>query len=70
MEEILVVFKNLEQENQALRESIIYLQTNQASISLGAFRQQNPNQRSHGLAYLTSLMAHIQSFKVLLTKSA
>jgi Tfp pilus assembly protein PilN len=69
MEEILVVFKNLEQENQALRESIIYLQTNQTSISLGAFQQQNPNQRSHGLAYLTSLMAHIQSFKVLLTKS-
>jgi len=32
------------------------------------FRQHNPNQRSHGLAYLTSLMTHIQSFNVLLIK--
>jgi hypothetical protein len=35
MEEILVVLKNLEHENQALHESIIHLQTNQASTSLG-----------------------------------
>ncbi len=33
-----------------------------------AFLQHNPNQRSHRLAYLTSLMAHVQSFKVLSTK--
>ncbi len=33
-----------------------------------AFPQHNPNQRSHGLAYLTSLMAHVQSFVVLSTK--
>jgi hypothetical protein len=32
------------------------------------FWQHNPNQRSHGLAFLTSLMAHIQSFEVLSTK--
>jgi len=35
MEEILVVLRNLEQENQALCECIAHLQTNQASISLG-----------------------------------
>ncbi len=33
-----------------------------------AFRQHNPKQRSHGSTYLTSLMAHIQSFEVLSTK--
>jgi hypothetical protein len=35
MEEILVVFRNLEHENQAFCESVVHLQTNQASISLG-----------------------------------
>ncbi len=33
-----------------------------------AFLQHNPNQRNHQSAYLTSLMAHIQNFKVLWTK--
>jgi hypothetical protein len=33
-----------------------------------AFSQHNPNQRSHGSTYLTSLMAHVQSFEVLLIK--
>jgi hypothetical protein len=32
------------------------------------FWQHDPNQRNHILAYLTSLMAHIQSFEVLSTK--
>ncbi len=32
------------------------------------FREYNPNQRNHVLAYLTSLMAHVQSFKVLSIK--
>jgi hypothetical protein len=31
------------------------------------FQKHDPNQRSHRLAYLTSLMAHVQSLKVLLT---
>jgi hypothetical protein len=35
MEEILVVLRNFEQENQALHESIVHLQTNQASTTLG-----------------------------------
>jgi len=35
MEEILVVLKNLEYENQTLHESIAHLQINQASTSLG-----------------------------------
>jgi len=30
--------------------------------------QHNPNHMNHGLAYLTSLMARVQSFKVLSTK--
>jgi hypothetical protein len=34
MEEVLAILWNLEQENQALRESIVHLQTNQASTSL------------------------------------
>jgi hypothetical protein len=33
-----------------------------------AFQQHNPNQRKHGSTYLTSLLAHIQSFEVLSTK--
>jgi len=32
------------------------------------FQEHNPNQRSHGSAYLTSLMAHVQSFNVLSIK--
>ncbi len=32
------------------------------------FLQHNPNQRNNGSVYLTSLMAHIQSFEVLSTK--
>ncbi len=42
MEEILVVLKNLEQENQALCESIVHLQTNQASTSLGCILTTKP----------------------------
>jgi hypothetical protein len=33
-----------------------------------AFRKHNPNQKGHKSTYLTSLMAHVQSFKVLSTK--
>jgi hypothetical protein len=33
-----------------------------------AYLQHNPNQRSHGSTYLTSLITHVQSFKVLSTK--
>ncbi len=33
-----------------------------------AFRQHNPNQRNHISAYLTSLITHVQSFKILSTK--
>jgi hypothetical protein len=35
MEKILVVLMNLEQENQALRDPITHLQTNQVLIFLG-----------------------------------
>ncbi len=35
MEEILVVLKNLENENQTLHESMAHFQTNQAWTSLG-----------------------------------
>jgi len=35
MEEVLVVLKNLEHENQTLCEFVVHLQTNQASTSLG-----------------------------------
>jgi hypothetical protein len=34
MEEIVVVLRNLEYENQALREYVVHLQTNQALTSL------------------------------------
>jgi hypothetical protein len=67
MEEVLVVLRNLEHENQAFGEYVAHLQTNQASTSLDVFRQHKPNQRSHRLTYLTSLMAHVQSFEVLST---
>jgi hypothetical protein len=68
MGEVLVVFKNLEYKNQTLHESIIHLQTNQISIFGDTFLQHNRNQKSHGLAYLTSLITHIQNFEVLSTK--
>ncbi len=32
------------------------------------FQHHNPNQRSHGSTYLTSSMAHVQSFEILSTK--
>ncbi len=32
------------------------------------FPQHNPNQKNHGSTYLTSLIAHVQSFEVLSTK--
>jgi hypothetical protein len=35
MEEVLVVLRNLEHENQALREFVAHLQINQALTSLG-----------------------------------
>jgi hypothetical protein len=35
MEEVLVVHKNFEHENQAFREYVTHLQTNQALTSLG-----------------------------------
>jgi hypothetical protein len=42
MEQVFAVFKNLEHENQALRESIVHLQTNQALTSLGCILTTQP----------------------------
>jgi hypothetical protein len=42
MEEILVVLRNLEQENQALHEYIVHLQTNHALTSLGCISTTKP----------------------------
>jgi hypothetical protein len=42
MEEVLVVLRNLEQENQALYESIVHLQTNHALSSLGCISTTEP----------------------------
>jgi hypothetical protein len=67
MEEDLAIFRNLEQENQALREFVVHLQTNQILTSLKCISATQPNQRNHGLAYLTSLIVDVQSFKVLST---
>jgi hypothetical protein len=47
MEEVLVVFWNLEQENQALRGFIVHLQTNQTSTSLRCVSTTQPNQKNH-----------------------
>ncbi len=68
MEEILVVLRNLEHENQTLCEFIAHFQTNQVSTSLDVFQEHNPDQRSHRSTYFTSLMAHVQSFNVLSIK--
>jgi hypothetical protein len=68
MEEVLVVLRNLKHENQAFCEFVVHLQTNQALPLWDVFQQHNPNQRSHGLAHVTNLMAHIQNFEVLSTK--
>jgi hypothetical protein len=42
MEEVLVVLKNFEHENQALCEFIVHLQTNQASTFLGCIFTTQP----------------------------
>jgi hypothetical protein len=45
-EEDLAIFRNLEHENQALRESIVHLQTNQILTSLRCILATQPNQRT------------------------
>jgi hypothetical protein len=42
MEEVLAIFRNLDYENQAFYESIVHLQTNQASTSLGCISMRQP----------------------------
>jgi hypothetical protein len=42
MEEVLAILKIREQEDQTLRESIIHLQTNQASTYLGCVSTTQP----------------------------
>jgi hypothetical protein len=42
MEEVIVVLRNFEQENQTLHESVAHLQTNQTSISLGCILTTQP----------------------------
>jgi len=42
MEEVLVVLRNLEHENQAFGEYVVHLQTNQASTSLGCISTTQP----------------------------
>ncbi len=42
MEEVIIVLRNLEQENQTLHEFIAHLQTNQALISLGCVLTTQP----------------------------
>jgi hypothetical protein len=50
MEEILVVLKNFEQENQTLCDLLLICKPINFQPPWDAFRQHNPNQRSHGLA--------------------
>ncbi len=45
MEEVLVVLRNFEQENQILHEYVVHLQTNQASTSLGCISTTKPQQK-------------------------
>jgi hypothetical protein len=42
MEEVLVVLRNLVQENQALHEFVVDLQTNQVLTSLGCISKTQP----------------------------
>jgi hypothetical protein len=42
MEKILVVLRNLEQENQALHKFVVHLQTSQVSTSLGCISRTQP----------------------------
>jgi hypothetical protein len=42
MEEVLIIFRNLEHENQALCESVAHLQTNQALTCLGCISTTQP----------------------------
>jgi len=68
MEEVLIVLRNLEHENQAFGEYVVICKPIKLQFPWDVFQQHNPNQRNHILTYLTSLMAHIQIFKVLSTK--
>jgi hypothetical protein len=68
MEKILVVLKNLEQENQYFVNLLLIYKPIKLWYFWDAFWKYNPNQKNHGLAYMTSLMTHVQSFEVLSTK--
>jgi hypothetical protein len=52
MEEVLGILKNLEHENQAPRESIAHLQTNQASTSLGCVLATQPQPKKPQISLL------------------
>jgi hypothetical protein len=52
MEEVLVVLKNLEQENQAFREFVVHLQTNQTSTSLGCVSATQPQLKEPQISLL------------------
>jgi len=59
MEELIVVFRNIEQHNHSFCEFVTHLQTSKLWPFRDAFQQHNPNQTNHGSTYLTSLMAHV-----------
>jgi len=69
MEEAIAVLRNLEQENQTnFKNLLLIYKPIKLQPFWDTFFQHNSNQRSHKSTYLTSLMAHVQSFEVLLTK--
>jgi hypothetical protein len=63
MEEILVVFRNLEHENQTLHEIIIHLQTNQVSISLGCVLATQPQPKEPWINLLDKFDGTVQHSK-------
>jgi len=69
MEEAIAVLRNLEQENQTnFKNLLLIYKPIKLQPFWDTFFQHNSNQRSHKSTYLTSLMAHVQSFEVLSTK--
>jgi hypothetical protein len=63
MEEIFLVLRNFEQENQTFREFVAHLQTNQTSTSLGCVSTTQPKPKEPQISLLTKFDKNM--FKVL-----
>jgi hypothetical protein len=64
MEEILVILKSLEHENQTFHESVVHLQTNQASTSLECISATQPQPKKPHINLPDKFDKHLQSFEI------